>query len=477
MNHTTAKKTFLAAIAMCILIVNSAFGVVPPPGTLPGNIDISPTGAATYTIPIDVPKGIGGIAPQLAITYSSQAGEGMLGRGWNLAGISAITRVGQSKYYDNNVTTVNFTATDRFALDGQRLLADANYGAPGCTYTKEANDFTEIKSFGGSVANPRPDYFTVTTTDGTIYTYSTKILVPRSSDAYMWLLTTMTNRLGNTITYNYSDIGDGQFTLNEINYSTVCKVQFKYKTGNTRTGYVNGVLFTQNQLLDTITTINNGVKRQYSFSYNVNKTLNQINYKKKIGNIYTNLCNPTTISWGTAADYAAANVTATDAGGTLGKLYDTQFFFGDFNGDGRTDIVKWKDEKQHFGTGYNVTVSMANADGSGFSADIVLPLPERTCLLRTSGGGSYSDVVVTRPGRVAGLSYLGAYSIKTEIDIRNINVLDLDKSGQDELIIPYCILEHFYASNQSYIDGVRREEAIQTYKYKNGSFERTDMGR
>lgn len=68
-------------------------------GTIGGSVNVGALGAAVYTIPIEVPAGINGMQPQLAITYNSQAGNGLLGWGWNLSGISAITRTGKTMYH------------------------------------------------------------------------------------------------------------------------------------------------------------------------------------------------------------------------------------------------------------------------------------------------------------------------------------------------------------------------------------------
>lgn len=49
-------------------------------GAVQGNFAVSPMGAATYTVPIEMPPGVRGMQPQIAITYDSQSGmSGALG--------------------------------------------------------------------------------------------------------------------------------------------------------------------------------------------------------------------------------------------------------------------------------------------------------------------------------------------------------------------------------------------------------------
>ena len=59
-------------------------------GSLSGKLDVSPTGASLYTLPLTIPKGIAGMAPSLSLVYNSQGGNGIIGQGWSLTGLSMI---------------------------------------------------------------------------------------------------------------------------------------------------------------------------------------------------------------------------------------------------------------------------------------------------------------------------------------------------------------------------------------------------
>jgi hypothetical protein len=91
-----------------------------------------PDGQFTYSIPIKVPAGRAGMQPTLSLEYASNGGDGLLGMGWSLSGLSSITRCGWSLAVDGRVDGVDFDETDRFCLDGSKLVAVSGpYGAHG----------------------------------------------------------------------------------------------------------------------------------------------------------------------------------------------------------------------------------------------------------------------------------------------------------------------------------------------------------
>ena len=83
--------------------------------TSPVNVQPSGnTGAAGTGIPIVVPPGRNGIAPNLALTYSSSGGNGPLGAGWSLDVGSIQRNTKRGVCYDCNdyVTSINGSASE-----------------------------------------------------------------------------------------------------------------------------------------------------------------------------------------------------------------------------------------------------------------------------------------------------------------------------------------------------------------------------
>lgn len=162
-----ARVRWLACLAVTLLFPAVAFtapaeGVV---GSVDGAFEVSADGAATWTAPIEVPPGIGGVQPQLAIRYRSDAGNGLLGIGGQLSGISSITRCAATAARDGAAHGVEHTHRDRFCLDGIRLVAvRGDYGADGTEYSTEIESWQRVVS-NGQVSCPSGSTGVVSFTD------------------------------------------------------------------------------------------------------------------------------------------------------------------------------------------------------------------------------------------------------------------------------------------------------------------------
>ncbi len=85
-------------------------------------MNVNESGALTYTLPIEVVKGMNSFQPNISLTYNSLAGNGPAGWGWNIVGLSMISRGGKSKEIDGITIGSQFDNTDPYYLDGQRLI-------------------------------------------------------------------------------------------------------------------------------------------------------------------------------------------------------------------------------------------------------------------------------------------------------------------------------------------------------------------
>jgi len=114
-------------------------------GSISGTASVSPSGAAMYQIPIDVPIGVNGMQPNISVVYNSQGGFGELGMGWGLAGLSSITRVPKTKFYDGVNDVIHFDDNDALALDGQRLILISGENLKdGAVYATQTENYSRI---------------------------------------------------------------------------------------------------------------------------------------------------------------------------------------------------------------------------------------------------------------------------------------------------------------------------------------------
>ncbi len=173
MHHRFAAPLAGAALAFLLLGAQADTPAGAPPiyvpadpvGTLAGTFGVDANGAATYEVPLEVPPGVDGLAPQLALTYNSQRGNGLLGVGWTLNGIESIARCGATEVSSGYIGSVTYGSADRFCLAGMPLMAVAGaYGGDGTEYRTARDTWTRIVSHG--TCGKGPCYFTAHNKDG-----------------------------------------------------------------------------------------------------------------------------------------------------------------------------------------------------------------------------------------------------------------------------------------------------------------------
>ena len=224
----TARTSVTLAIA--VLFVGSYANATDLAGRTPTAFDVSQSGAATYSIPVFAPPGTNGMTPRLALVYDHRGTSGSAGRGWSIAGLSAISRCPRTVAADGGNRDVRNDSQDRFCLDGNKLRLTSNpsskpYGSDGATYQTEIETFARITSFGTA---GQPATFKLERKDGLIYEYGSigspavtdaVILSVGQSWARAWALKRISDRSGNAIVFTYEqDTVNGAYRVEAVDY-------------------------------------------------------------------------------------------------------------------------------------------------------------------------------------------------------------------------------------------------------------------
>ena len=122
------------------------------------------TGAASVSVPIEIPRGTGGVQPSIALNYSSGRGRGNSGMGWTLE----LPKISRSLRYGSRAQTwTNSQAV--WLLDGNELTNSHGtetdpYGCAAWRYYSTVERYQKILYCQNAAPN---DYFIVYEKDGT----------------------------------------------------------------------------------------------------------------------------------------------------------------------------------------------------------------------------------------------------------------------------------------------------------------------
>jgi RHS repeat-associated protein len=412
-------------------------------GSLGGTIDVSSLGGAVYSIPIPLPEGINGMTPQLAITYNSHGGNGVLGPGWGLSGLSTITRTLRNLYHDGVASVPKWMSDDdnRLMLDGQRLIATGSVpGLEAAEYRTEVESYASIKKMGSG--NSR--YFVVTTKDGRTIEYGvedearTGFGISPSANPLAWWINKVTDPDGNYIRYIYDRIkvlypSDEKY-IQRIEYgngnSVIASVVFGY---NKRNDFQRIALYSPSftvqtsVLLKQITVYDGSVRSgKYTFNYEYVDALSKLieivpenGYGEKLNSTRFTWTKPTVVMNSAPVPTCSFNT-------------DNTYTTGDFNGDGITDVLEINKK------GTTITLRASNTIGACQSA-YSLKVTEQSSSLSGFPCLYYTLQLV----QACQGNYCADYQIKIIDEFAKIQgyaVGDFDGDGKSEL----ALLTHKY---------------------------------
>ncbi len=314
-------------------------------GKIVDEFNVTPNGQFNYEIPVTTVSGTGGMTPQLSIAYSSANKSGLLGYGFDLTGLSQISRAPENLYRDGKADVIRFDSSDRFVLDGQRLSL-VNTTASYREYRTEINSFSKIIAEGDVI---NPSKFTVYTKDGIIHEYtSAKVLMGTSGDNLYWLETKVSDTKGNYYVISYfGDTNNNEYRPKRIDYtgnsetslSPYASIRFNYQHINRTPSYISGIKSLRSYVINNISIYyGNQQTRKYDISYSTsrgNLFISQItetagNEKKK----------PTSFSWSNSEGYnMEKEIMPLDL-----NFQDQRIAIGDFNGDGLADFIAYSNK-------------------------------------------------------------------------------------------------------------------------------------
>ena len=289
-----------------------------------GAFNVGELGNATYSLPIEVPAGINDMQPSLSINYNSLAGNGICGLGFNIGGLSAISRVSGNYYYDgmmsDMVANSNYIA---LAMDGQRLINGSNG-----KYYVENDPNTDITL--------KNDTITVK--------QNGKLLIYRkiNNNYQVYYLSNITDVYGNKITYNYFN-ENGFVYISAISYGIgtgFVTISFVYETRSDVVNCFNKIPIQIKKRLCRIDVKKNSTLwRSYGLSYSYSNGLSKvvsITEKNSKGEQKY----PAEFSWGISISSAFYNKTEVSVPNSSDFSFeDTDIIPGDVNNDGIEDIV------------------------------------------------------------------------------------------------------------------------------------------
>ncbi|WP_434041166.1 MULTISPECIES: RHS repeat-associated core domain-containing protein [Sorangium] len=328
-------------------------------GTLPGTFSISSTGEAVYTMELTTVPSRAGMGPRLQLVYRSDAGDGVLGAGFSIAGLSAITRCPSTLAQDGEIRGVRYDGEDKLCLDGQRLVPVGQ--APGIIEYRTFPD-TFVKAVGHyppeGAAPAEALFFEAHLPSGRVVEYGrtegSKPLarggVPRA-----WLANKARDGRGNAMTYAYciAEAEDGhaaEYAVDEIRYTSFegtpslepsRAVRFVYGTKDPaaiRTGYSGGMALQRSLRLEEIQMLGPGdtLVRRYGFGYELNPATSRTLLTQVEECASDGVCKPATRFQYSRATPGFKRLT-TDIDEPVSERASPMVF--DLDGDGRDDLV------------------------------------------------------------------------------------------------------------------------------------------
>lgn len=399
-------------------------------GAVKTTFDVNKMGAAVYSVKIEAPAG-GKLVPEIGLVYNSQSGNGLAGYGFNISGISSITRGKKDLFHDGEIRGTRYDDRDALYLDGVRLiLKDGTEGKEGAIYCPESNPY--LKVILHKDCSTADCWFSAEAPNGLHYEYG------HNPDARLsftsrkgaehtsaWYVDHINNQYSDHIRFYYAAGSNYCFRPTQIVYGNNGvkdrginnKIEFDYADiGNNAVPFIIG---DRQGLIDkrlaTITTSTNGqVYRKYSLFYNDESDGSHFKFSRlariEEANGKGDKLNPVSIGWNYLPSHEIPTAKI-DLGSLAGYGKDKAFIAMDLNNDGISDILQ----------------------------------------LATSGSSRYLYIHYSSRDTQGNVTFSKVQSIQVDADfdegiakkyLQGIHAMDFDGDGLNDLIFPTFNVVH-----------------------------------
>jgi RHS repeat-associated protein len=322
------------------------------------------SGALNYSYPLDVPPGRNGLHPDLMLSYNSQTLEdgSIFGYGWliNIPTIQRKNTHGTDKLYSR----FDFTS----ALSGDLVATDTSNS----TFSARVDDGENLKY------SLYPDQaWTVRNKQGLTYIFGASAAERQDDPAdpdhlYTWLLSSISDPNGNTITYTYYK-DRGQVYPASISYGGIYEISFsRAARQDTYHGYRTGFSVTSAYVVSKIQVkVSGSVAKSYILTYSNNPTTGRSRLQSIAVQDATHTYPPTTFAYqlesakGFDATWSSASVPVDLKNGVLPV---------DVTGDGYPDLIKAYEWTYAYYSS-DKSISIYNPESNSWQIDPVWQLP------------------------------------------------------------------------------------------------------
>ena len=343
-------------------------------------------GAFNYNISLDLPAAPSRHRPDLKLVYNSNFPAGLLGHGWGLSGLPVIRRIDFGR-------GIRFDSADTFAgPDGRLVKVSANeYRNAADNGTVATPLFSGDAKIEGAcyVTNGEPcawqvvDGFGTTylfgaTDDSRIEAFERKGVLKTGRPLRLWAVSSVRDIHGNTYSAHYwKSATSGAFYPREVRYSgarvvfAYCDKASPFECAPKKASfghYRDGSFVVDEFLLRTISVSpTSAAATTYSLEYDESDLSGPRLVKVSLGDAAQPALRQHRFEWGRGYDSIQdAGAVVVPDGHLEHSNHTVRIHLGDFNGDGRTDILRTWDNQQH-------RLFLSNGHGFDDAGPVVVP--------------------------------------------------------------------------------------------------------